>query len=619
MTTTVIENNQTGLSCVDVTQVTVDLVENALRNARDEMDAVLERTAISPGIKEQGDCFPIIANRSGTMVVGQMGCPFFTIFEGDVFEGDVILTNDPYCCDGAVSHLPDWLVIMPVFKDGKHIAWTGMFGHMSDNGGLIEGSVPISATSIFQEGIRIPPVKLYAKGELQEPLLKLILHNVRIADWNRSDLLALVTACQTAGRRCIELAGRFGDDGFHSAMLEMLNRNRRAMSKIIPMLIPEDPREFTDYICDDGQGLGPYKIQCKMWREGERVVFDFDGTSAQSGGAINYFLNEDLMRLIFGAMTINAVDPQILFNEGFYDLVDVRIPSGSILKPNFPAALSGRTHLLARVFDVVAALLGMGAPEQMLNGAGLSDSPHLFYSGVAGNGKPFQLFLIGFGGIPGRVIGDGIDGHSIWPRFKSVPSEHLEAYFPVVVRNYEVVADSGGAGLHRGGNGLLVEYEFREPGEIAVHDDRWLTYPWGVNGGKPGARSSKWLLRADGSREVLPSKCERIKVQPGDVLGFQTWGGAGWGDPLKRDISLVEQDVRHGLVSPEGAEAYGVVFAPNGSADVENSGALRKKLRQERGEIEVFDFGGTIEDIFARCEKETGLAPPKPPGTIAKH
>jgi N-methylhydantoinase B len=611
----IIETNTAPFQRIDVDTVTVDIIENALRNAREEMDAVLFRTAMSPGIREQGDCFPMIANKDGKMVVGQFGSfihGFTEAYDAELEEGDVILTNDPYLCNAAVSHLPDWIVLVPIFKDGRHIAWSAMFGHMSDNGGMVPGSIPIQAETIFQEGIRIPPTRLYKKGVLQSDVLELILHNVRTPQWNRFDLNALVAACNTAAKRCIEMAGRFGDDTFYTTMEIMLERNHMAMEAIINMLVPEEPRVFEDYVCDDGVGMGPYKIRCKMWREGSKAIFDFEGTDPQAQSSINFYLNEDMFKMFFGSFTINLVDPQILFNDGFYDLVDVRIPQGTLLKPNYPAALSGRTHALGRIFDVMGGLLGQGAPEAM-NAAGFSDSPHLFYAGYDDNGEWFQLFQIGFGGIPGRPVGDGPDGHSLWPGFTNVPNEFIEAYFPLRIERYETIADSGGAGLHRGGNGLTVAYRFLNEGTISVHDERWLTYPWGVNGGEPGMRSSKRLVRGDGSEQWLGAKSEGIKVKKGDLLYFNTWGGGGWGDPYDRDPELVRADVASSLVSPEGAKRYGVVIATDGSVDQAATDALRANLRAERGEPGLFDFGGTIEEIKARCRDETHLEPPSPP------
>lgn len=615
MAAKIIETNPAPFKRVDVDTVTVDIIENALRNAREEMDAVLFRTAMSPGIREQGDCFPMIANKDGKMVVGQFGSfihGFMQAYNDEIEEGDVILTNDPYMCNAAVSHLPDWTVLVPIFKDGRQVAWAAMFGHMSDNGGMVPGSIPIKAETIFQEGIRIPPTKLYKKGELQSGVLELILHNVRTPQWNRFDLNALVAACNTAAKRCIEMAVRFGDDTFYSTMEIMLERNYMAMEAIIKMLVPEEPRVFEDYVCDDGVGMGPYKIRCKLWREGSKAIFDFEGTDPQAQSSINFYLNEDMFKMFFGSFTINLVDPQILFNDGFYDLVEVRIPQGTLLKPNFPAALSGRTHALGRIFDVMGGLLGQGAPEAM-NAAGFSDSPHFFYAGYDDKGEWFQLFQIGFGGIPGRPVGDGPDGHSLWPGFTNVPNEFIEAYFPLRIECYEAIPDSGGAGLHRGGNGLTVAYRFLADGTISVHDDRWLTYPWGVNGGEPGMRSTKRLVRKDGSEQWLGAKSEGIKVKEGDLLYFNTWGGGGWGDPYNRDAELVRADVDRGLVTVAGAKRYGVIITDDGSVDEAATGALRTSLREQRGDVGLFDFGGTIEEIKARCKEETHLDPPVSP------
>ena len=611
----IIETNDTPFQSIDVDTVTVDIIENALRNVREEMDAVLFRTAMSPGIREQGDCFPMVANRDGKMVVGQFGSfihGFMEAYDGEIEEGDIILTNDPYMCNAAVSHLPDWIVLVPIFKDGRHIAWAAMFGHMSDNGGMVPGSIPISAETIYQEGIRIPPTKLYKKGVLQSDVLELILHNVRTSEWNRFDLNALVAACRTASRRCVEIAERFGDDTFFTTMQTMLDRNLEAMRSIINMIVPEEPQFFEDFICDDGVGKGPYKIACKLWREGDVAIFDFEGTDPQAKSSVNFYLNEDMFKMFFGSFTINLFDPHILFNDGFYELVEVRIPEGSLLKPKFPAALSGRTHALGRIFDVMGGLLGQGSPEAM-NAAGFSDSPHLFYSGYDKRGKWFQLFQIGFGGIPGRPVGDGPDGHSLWPGFTNVPNEFIEAYFPLRITKYEPIPDSGGAGLHRGGNGLTVAYEFLVDGQIGIHDDRWLTYPWGVQGGDPGMRSSKLLVRATGKEEWLPAKCDEVDVKEGDVLYFNTWGGGGWGDPMARDPKLVKIDVDRGLVSVEGAKRYGVMIGDDGNVDLGATDALRGELRLQRSDDRLFNYGGTIDELKARSLEETHLEAPVAP------
>lgn len=621
---TIIQPNDTPIARADVDPVTVDIIENALRNARQEMDAVLFRTAMSPGIREQHDEFPLIANPDGLMVVGQFGLSIPALldgYHGTVAEGDILFTSDPYSCGGAISHANDWLIVMPIYVDGRIVGWAAQFGHMTDVGGKVPGSLPTDATSIFEEGVLVPPVKLIAAGEPNREILDVILNGVRMKDWNRSDLNALVAACRNAGRRIQELCARFGVETYVSTLDALLDRNYRAMKQLIETTIPADETlTFTDYICDDGMGYGPYKIHCSMWRADGKLILDFAGTDPQSGGSINYYLNENLYKMFFGTYMIAVFDPQILWNDGFYPLVDVRIPEGTLLKPRYPAALSCRTHALGRIFDILSGLLGQRQPE-FLTAAGFSSSPHLMYSGRYTEGERagewFQLYQIGFGGIPGRPIGDGPDGHSLWPSFTNVPNEFLESYFPLVIERYETVPDSGGPGFYRGGNGIDIAYRFLEPGEISIHDDRWFTYPWGVNGGLPGGRSRKWLERADGSVETLPSKCDHVRVGRGDLLHYVTWGGGGWGDPLTREPALVAGEVERGLVSPGGARRYGVVLdgtaASGWQVDAAGTAALRDRMRAERGTVELFDHGAPIDELRQRCLAETGLPAPRPP------
>ena len=615
MPATIVETNKDKFSLIDIDPITLDIIENAMMNARHEMDAVLFRTAMSPGIREQHDEFPMIANLEGKMVVGQFGSfihGFKEAYDGTIEEGDLFLTTDPYACNGAISHINDWLLLRPIFKDGRLIAYAAMFGHMTDVGGKVPGSLPTDAREIFEEGIRIPPTKIYKNDELQTDLLELILHNCRMPNWNRSDFNALVAAIRTAEKRVIEMAGRFGDDVFYSALDELLARNKRAMGKLIKNTVPEKKQFFEDYICDDGLGMGPYKIKCAMWREKDKVIFDFEGIDPQSISSINFYLNEEMFKMFCGVYMIMVFDPQIMFNDGFYDLMEVKIPHGTLLKPQEPAALSCRTHALGRIFDVLGGLLGQGDPD-FLAGAGFSDSPHFMYSGYDKNGEWYQLYSIGFGGVPGKPSGDGPDGHSLWPSFTNVPNEFLESYFPLRIETYETITDSGGAGYNRGGNGLRMGYCFLEPGTISIHDDRWLTYPWGVNGGEPGRRSEKILVRTDGSQERLPSKCDRIEVGSGDILYFNTWGGGGCGDPLKREVERVEFDVRAGLVSMDGAKRYGVVMNADRRVNLKRTETLRARMAQKRGKVPMFDRGGDIETLKKRCLKETGLQPPRQP------
>lgn len=617
----IIETATEPLRSVDVDVVTIDLVENGLRNARYEMDEVLFRTALSPGIREQHDEFPLIANRDGKMVVGQFGLSvpdFLENFDGPIEEGDVLLTSDPYSCGAAISHANDWLIVMPIFFEGRLVGWSSQFGHMSDVGGKTPASMPTDARTIYEEGVVIPPFKLFKKGELDEDALNIILNQVRKPDWNRADLNGIVAACRTAGRRVQEMCARFGVDTYNSALDALLERNYRAMKTLLALVFEEGKTlSFEDYIDDDGRGHGPYLLKLSLTRHGDKVTLDFSGSAPQAEGPINYFINENLVRMFFGIYMITVADPQILWNDGFYPLVDVVIPEDSFWKPKFPAALNARNHGIGRIFDLFGGLLGQTNPD-LLNAAGFSSSPHFMYSGTYSDGKRkgewFQLYSIGFGGIPGRPLGDGPDGHSLWPSFVNIPSEYLESYYPLRIEKMETIADSGGAGFHRGGNGVDVAYRFLEPGTIAIHDDRWLTYPWGVNGGEPGARGTKWIERADGTKEVLPSKLHDYPVERGDVLHFVTWGGGGWGDALKRDPELVALEVRRGLVTAEGAKRYGVVVTADGSVDAKATEALRAELAKGRpSPLPTFDMGGSIEDILSKSLEETGLPAPEAP------
>ncbi|HQZ81305.1 MAG TPA: hydantoinase B/oxoprolinase family protein, partial [Steroidobacteraceae bacterium] len=317
----IIQRNSKAFRKVKVDTVTIDIIESALRNARFEMDTVLFRTAMSPGIREQHDEFPMIANVEGKMVVGQFGSfiwGFMQGYDGTIEEGDIFLTNDPYSVRGAISHANDWLMLMPIYKQKRLIAWSAMFGHMTDVGGKVPGSLPTDARQIYEEGVRTPPVKIYKGGQLQEDILNILLHNCRLPHWNLSDFNAITAALRTAGLRCIEIAERFGDDVLYSAMHAMLERNKRAMRELIRRTVPERKQHFEDYICDDGLNMGPYKIACSMWREGDKCIFDFAGTDPQSISSINFLLNEEMFKMFAGVYMIMVFDPQILFNDGFY-------------------------------------------------------------------------------------------------------------------------------------------------------------------------------------------------------------------------------------------------------------------------------------------------------------
>ena len=575
--------------------VSLDLIENALRNARHEMDAVLFRSAMSPVIREQHDEFPMITDPKGRMIVGQFGSYVNEMLAEQKFDlepGDVILQSDPYKCGGAISHINDWMVLVPVFHQGELVGFTSMFGHLMDVGGWVPGSMPTDATSIFGEGLRIPPLLLYRRGEINKAVLDLIMNNTRTPEMNYSDLMAIIAGCRAGEKRVIEICDRFGRETYKQACDALLERTNRAMRKLIVQNLPEEPKSFEDYVDDDGRGNGPFKMKLTVWREGDNAYFDWTGTSPQAPGPINFYLHEGMFKMFIGVYMIMVFDPQILFNDGFYDLIHVTLPKGSLLHPDFPAPLGSRTHALSRQFDVLGGALSYNAPE-MATAAGYGSSPHFLYSGVDKSGRPFQLMEILYGGIPGRPIGDGMDGHSWWPLFQNIPSEYLETYYPMLVDGYTTIPDTGGAGKHRGGNGVEKIFLLLEDGDISIHDDRHQSQPWGILGGRPAACSEKWLLRKDGSREPLPSKIDNVRVRAGDRVIFRTAGGGGWGDPLDRDPMRTRNDVARKLMTETKArEDYGVVLTgPRFEIDRRATDELRESMRRNRKTPKLFDFG----------------------------
>ena len=586
----------------DIDRTTLDIIESTLANTRDEMDRVVETTAISPVIREQSDQFPLIADPAGRMVMGQFGSAIDEIIENSPFtrndleDGDVIATNDPYACAGAVSHTPDMLLLRPVFYEGDLVGFSSQWGNLMDVGGKTPGSMPVQARTIFEEGMRLPPVKLYKAGEFDDELLQTFAHNTRLPDHAEADIKALAAGTKAAEKRIHELCDRFGKETYLEACDAILDRTRDGMIDLIHEFIPEGERyTFTDYVDDDGMGNGPIKLKLEIYREGETVYLDWTGTDDQVEGTVNFLLNEEMFKMFTGVFLIMAFDPLLTFNDGYYDLFDVHLPEGSVVQPEFPAALGNRLPMMARQFDVLQATF-----SKLIDGFAVAGSygtsPNLVYAGTDSEGNDFQMLEILYGGIPARPGGDGLDGHSWWPLFRTVPAEYQEAYYPLSIEEYSTRADTGGAGEFRGGHGITKVYTFEEPGAITFQDDRAHTYPWGVEGGKRARTSEKKLIRADGTEEELPSKVENVAVGPGDKLLFSTAGGGGLGDPLERDPEVVATEVARGLITEDAArEEYGVIL-DGGEVDESATEQQRAEIRETRDDPAAFDYGSLPDD-----------------------
>jgi N-methylhydantoinase B len=583
----------------DIDQVTLDIIENTLSNARYEMDRVLETTAVSPVIREQSDQFPLIADRHARMVIGQFGSAIPTILEHspyaveDLRDGDVIALNDPYMCEGSVSHTPDFLVLRPIFFEGDLVGYSSQWGNLIDVGGTAAGSMPISARSIYHEGVRMPPIKLYDQGRLNVEALRLFAHNTRAPKEVEADIKAIAAGTAAGAARVLDLCERYGKDTYLEACDAILNRTRSAVIELIRTYLPDGKKlSFEDFADDDGLGTGPIKLKMTMWRDGDTLNVSWEGTDPQVPGSVNFYLNPEMFKMFVGVFLIMAFAPDVVFNDGYSDIINVEIPDGSVLKPEFPAPLGNRLTLMARHFDVFGAVFSKMLGLEFAVSGSYGTSPNFVYSGTDSRGENYQILEILYGGIPARPAGDGLDGHSWWPLFKAVPTEYLEKYYPLRVDSYTVRTDSGGAGYHRGGHGVAKEYTFLEDGQITFQDDRAQTHPWGVNGGKYGQSSQKLLIRADGTQWPLPSKVENVPVRKGDKLVFSTAGAGGLGDPLTREPERVATDVRAGLITVQTAhDDYGVVVSAGGELDADATTAAREQIRTTREPRPDFDFG----------------------------
>lgn len=575
--------------------IMIDQVQTALINICREMATVWERIAPSMGPDNDAIGPALITDAKGRMVAGELGSYVeHMLAQRDLrfAPGDVLLQSDAYLSGGAASHSNDWLVLTPVFAGADLAGFTSMIGHIDDVGGSTAGSMPVQARSVFSEGTRIPPIKIFEAGVLNEPALQVILNNTRTPQANRASLLALVAGCRAGGVQVMRLCERLGNARYQQVCAALLARTNQTMRGLIRERLPEEPQSFQDQIDDDGCGNGPFKLKLTVWREGEHAYFDWTGSSAQAPGPVNLPLHVGLAKMFAGMFLARDLDQSVVCNDGFHELIHVTLPKGTIVNPTFPAAIGRRDQVLARHFEVLATALGRHRPTD-LTAAGYGMKPSLRFAGIDASGTPFELTERLGGGLPGGPSGDGIDGHSLRPGSMSMSIEPEERDFPVVIESCANITDTGGAGLHRGGNGVEKIYRMMAAGEISIHDDRHASRPFGVNGGKAGAPSGKWLVRADGTRETLRSKLDGLVVALGDRLVFRTAGGGGSGDPLQRDPALVRQDVNRGLLTVDAAAAqYGVLLTgPNLDIDVRRTRELRDQLRSGRKPLQLFDYG----------------------------
>ncbi len=575
--------------------VTVDLIAGALNNTVEEMQAVRRRAALASGRPAARGALPAITDAEGRMIAGgRAGFSVAPLLHGGARElrpGEAILCSDPWGAEPA-GPVSEWFVIVPAFHDGALAGFCILAAEMEDAGGWTAGGMTAAAPSSFAEGIRIPAMKIPTDGTQEVASLDILLANTREPDANYAGLRALLLGGAAGARRVAGLCGRFGRNRYTAACHALFARADTALRAAIARYLPREPQSFEDFIDDDGCGNGPLKLKLSVWREGEDAWFDWTGTAPQSPGSVNLRLHDDAFRLYAAAHLAALWQWELPLNDGLRRRIHVTLPHGSLLQPAFPAALGCGAPVLARMFDTLAGALAKCAPEQAA-AVGHGALPYFRFASTDAGGLPFRLTDFVPGGLPAGPHADGADGHSLWPGGENTPVEKAETRAPIRIEACRLLPDSGGAGLHRGGNGVEKIWRVLAAGSVSLHDDRSLNPPWGVRGGAPGARSEKWLVRENGDREPLPANSDNIRTRAGDSIVFRTAGGGGWGNPLDRDAARVARDVAHGLVSADAArEHYGVVLAAGGEAhDAYATEDLRIRMKHEQRPPPLFRFG----------------------------
>jgi N-methylhydantoinase B len=570
--------------------ITIDVIANALKALIYEMDAAIERTSMSIIIREQHDFGMSLVDHRGWVIAG-------TAFAGQtlaeyaaahpVAPGDVVVFNDPYLSHGEISHLGDTMIAVPIFWAERIIAWGIAWGHHMDLGAAAPASMPTRATEIFHEGIQIPPVKLFARGEVNQALLDVIARNSRTPEMMVGDLLALSAAGKIAEKRLTELCDKFGGEAVLETFEVLFARARETMRRLIALL-PEEPVSFADVLDNDGITDEPLTIRATLTRQGERALLDFTGTSPQCAGPLNFPLNPSLAKLdLYNVLRLAAgervnIDPELDANQGVDDLVDVVIPEGCLLRPVRPAPVSLRHLTMGRVDEVIQGILAQIFPDAIpaTHNCSLNCFSMLGYG--PSEGDDWLCFEVMAAGSGGRPHGDGLDAFSWNTRLKNAPAEFVETIYPVRVEQYSLRPGSAGAGRHRGGHGLIRAIRTLRPARLYFLDERQRTQPWGLYGGRAAAANDGYVERRDGTIEMVPAKFDALPLAPGDAFVMRTGGGGGWGAPFSRDPHLVLRDVRVGLLSPEQArEWYGVAVTDDLDLDADETDRLRGSPRDE--------------------------------------
>ncbi|MBB3726547.1 hydantoinase B/oxoprolinase family protein [Nonomuraea dietziae] len=586
-----------------VDPILVEIVEGTLASVEKEVETAIARTARSPMIRDAHDFRAGIHDIRLRKLTGRsysaLVQPVVRDFPPETMNpGDVFFHNDVYLSEGGIGHLPDLCVTVPVFHRGEVVAFVQAFGHHDDIGGSVPGSMPSHARSVFEEGLMVPPIRLWERGVPNEAALRIMTRNSRMPDSLAGDLDAECSACLMGARRLAELFDRYGRTEVERCFDAIIDKTTETFRRELLSKIPEGTYVWEDYAEHDGVDEPRLHAQrITLTRVDDRLVIDFTGTSPQAKGPINHagdyadgvFLKKWLAPILRNLADTPERMAELDVNEGVVPLIEMRFPEkGTLLTPIFPAPTNARTFVILRLLGVLAGVLAKAT-----NGRMPADQETIRYTGVYGEdggGVPYLMREVLGGGSGGRWYADGEDTIHVVPDSRNIPVEFAEARWPFRVERLGLAVDSGGPGLFRGGLGYDKHIRMLRDASYMSIADRSILSCWGVNGGRAGR---PFTVSVAG--QEMEGLVDDHPVRAGEVIRVRTTGGGGWGSPYERDPERVAADVRDGKVSVEGARTdYGVVFEEGagpegGRVDVPATAALRARLAEEP--VSFFDRG----------------------------
>ncbi|HEV7662359.1 MAG TPA: hydantoinase B/oxoprolinase family protein [Chloroflexota bacterium] len=614
-----------------VDPIVLEIVEGTLASAEAEVEAAIERTARSPMIREARDFRGGIHDRYCRKLTGRsysaLVQPIVRDFPIETMQpGDVFFHNDVYQSEGGIGHLPDLCVTVPVHHDGQVVAFVQAFGHHDDIGGSVPGSMPSHGTSYFQEGLIVPPVRLYAGGIANTDLINVMVRNSRLPDSLRGDLDAEVAACRMGAERIGELFRRYGRPTVEACFEAILDRTMVVFRDELLSKIPEGTYVWEDYAEHDGVDPPRLHVQrMTLTRTGGRLIIDFAGTGPQAKGPINHagnYADGVFLKKWIAPILRNLADSpermaELDVNEGVVPLIELRFPPpGTLLTPVFPAPVNARTFVILRLLGILAGVLAKATDGRMP-----ADQETIRYTGFYGvdgsdgsdgEGQPYLMREVLGGGSGGRPWADGSDTIHVVPDSKNLPVEFTETRFPLRVERLGLAQDSGGAGLRRGGLGYRKEIRVLGEASFLSVADRSILGCWGLKGGRAGKPFRVTVDPGGDAEHELEGLVDDERLAAGTLVRIDTTGGGGWGDALEREPALVALDVLQGKVSAAAArEDYGVVLMAGVDetvvVDEEGTVALRTELRASRGVLPFFDRGPGYRRLSGRDYAEVDL------------